>query len=85
MNNKEIIYMQPWPKYDEKMLEEEEKLIVVQINGKLREKLIIPASYDDERIKEEALFLPKIQEKIKGKEIIKIIVVSGKLVNIVIK
>ncbi|MBU4047324.1 class I tRNA ligase family protein, partial [bacterium] len=85
MGNKESIYMQPWPKYDKKMLEEEEKLIVVQVNGKLREKLTVPASYDDEKIKEEALSLPKIQEKIKGKKIIKVIVVSGKLVNIVIK
>ncbi|MCG2820738.1 MAG: hypothetical protein L6371_02485, partial [Candidatus Atribacteria bacterium] len=62
-----------------------EKLIIVQVNGKLREKLTVPASYYDEKIKEEALFLPKIQEKIKGKKIIKVIVVSGKLVNIVIK
>lgn len=83
--NKEIIYTLPWPKYDEKMLEEEEKLIVVQVNGKLRGKLTVPTSYDDEKIKEEALSLPKIQEKIEGKKIIKVIVVSGKLVNIVIK
>ncbi len=85
MGNKKIIYMQPWPKYDEKMLEKEEKLIVVQVNGKLRGKLTVPTSYDDEKIKEEALSLPKIQEKIEGKKIIKVIVVSGKLVNIVIK
>jgi len=85
MGNKEIIYMHPWPKYDEKMLKEEEKLIVVQVNGKLRGKLTVPASYDDEKIKEDALSLPKIQEKIKDKKIIKVIVVSGKLVNIVIK
>ena len=83
--NKEIIYTQPWPKYDKKILEEEEKLIVVQVNGKLRGKLTVPASYDDERIKEETLSLPKIQEKIEGKKIIKVVVVSGKLVNIVIK
>jgi len=85
MGNKEIIYTQPWPKYDKKILEEEEKLIVVQVNGKLRGKLIVSASCDDEKIKEEALSLPKIQEKIEGKKIIKVIVVSGKLVNIVIK
>jgi leucyl-tRNA synthetase len=85
MGNKEIIYTLSWPKYDKKMLEEEEKLIVVQINGKLRGKLTVPTSYDDEKIKEEALSLPKIQEKIEGKKIIKVIVVSGKLINIVIK
>jgi len=85
MGNKESIYMQPWPKYDDILLEEEEKIIVVQINGKLRGKLTVPASYDDERIEREALSLPKIQEKIEGKKIIKIITVSGKLVNIVVK
>ena len=85
MGNKESIYMQPWPKYDDILLEEEEKIIVVQVNGKLRGKLTVPASYDDERIEREALSPPKIQEKIEGKKIIKIITVSGKLVNIVVK
>jgi len=85
MGNKESIYMQPWPKYDDILLEEEEKIIVVQVNGKLRGKLTVPASYDDERIEREALSLPKIQENIEGKKIIKIIAVSGKLVNIVVK
>jgi len=85
MGSKEIIFTLPWPKYDKKMLEEEEKLIVVQVNGKLRGKLTVPASYDDEKIKKEALLIPKIQEKIESKKIIKVIVVSGKLVNIVVK
>lgn len=85
MGNKESIYMQPWPKYDDILLEEEEKIIVVQVNGKLRGKLTVSASYNDERIEREALSIPKIQEKIEGKKIIKIIAVSGKLVNIVVK
>lgn len=82
---RESIYLQPWPKYDIKLLEEEEKLIIVQVNGKLRGRLLVPASYEDERIKNEALSLPKIKEKIGGKKIVKIITVSGKLINIVIK
>ncbi len=85
MGNKDSIYMQPWPKYDDILLKEEEKIIVVQVNGKLRGKLTVPATYDDERIEREALSIPKIQEKIEGKKIIKIIAVSGKLVNIVVK
>lgn len=85
MGYRESIYLQPWPKYDVKLLEEEEKLIVIQVNGKLRGRLLIPASYDDERIKNEALSLPKIKVKIEGKKIVKIITVSGKLINIVIK
>ena len=85
MGNKKNIFALPWPKYDKKMLEEEEKLIIVQVNGKLRGKFTVPASYNDEKIEKEALLLPKIQEKIEGKKIVKVIVVSGKLVNIVIK
>jgi leucyl-tRNA synthetase len=85
MGNKGSIYMLPWPKYDEKMLEEEEKLIIIQINGKLRRRITVPASYDDEKIKEEALSLPKIKDNIKDKKIVKIITVSGKLINIVVK
>jgi leucyl-tRNA synthetase len=85
MGHKESIYLQPWPKYDVKSLEEEEKLIVIQVNGKLRGRILVPASYDDERIKNEALALPKIKEKIEGKKIVKVITVSGKLVNIVVK
>jgi len=79
------IYLQPWPEYDTKLLEEEEKTIVVQINGKLRGTILVPSSYDEEKIKNEALSLPKIKEKIEGRKIIKVITVSGKLVNIVIK
>ncbi|MHC2993903.1 MAG: leucine--tRNA ligase [Candidatus Atribacteria bacterium] len=85
MGYRESIYLQSWPKYDVKLLEEEEKLIVVQVNGKLRGRLLVPASYDDEKIKNEALSLPKIKEKIEGKKVVKIITVSGKLINIVIK
>jgi len=85
MGYRESIYLQLWPKYDAKLLEEEERLIIVQVNGKLRGRMLVPASYDDERMKKEALSLPKIQEKIEGKKIIKIITVSGKLVNIVVK
>ena len=85
MGHKESIYLQPWLKYDVRLLEEEEKLIVIQVNGKLRGKILVPASYDDERIKNEALTLPKIKEKIAGKKIVKVITVSGKLVNIVVK
>ena len=82
---KQSIYLQPWPEYDTKLLEEEEKVIVVQVNGKLRGTILVPSSYNEEKIKNEALSLPKIKEKIEGKKIIKVITVSGKLVNIVIK
>lgn len=85
MGHKETIYQQPWPKYEVKFLEEEEKLVVIQVNGKLRDKMLVPAFYNDDQIKKEALSLPKIKEKIEGKRIAKVITVSGKLVNVVVK
>ncbi|GAB4117514.1 MAG: leucine--tRNA ligase [Candidatus Caldatribacteriota bacterium] len=85
MGNKKHIYFEPWPEYKEEFLKEEQKLVVVQINGKLRGKIIVPANYEDERIKEEAFKLPKIKEHIQGKQIVKVINVSGKLLNIVVR
>ena len=85
MGHTESLYLMPWPKYEVDLLEKEEKLIIVQINGKLRDKLTIPASCNDEELEVKALSLPKIKDKISGKKIMKVIVVSGKLVNIVVK
>jgi len=85
MGHAESLYLMPWLKYKTALLEKDERLIIVQVNGKLRDKLIVPASLDDETLKKQALSLPKITSKISGMDIIKVIVVSGKLVNIVVK
>ena len=85
MGHEESLYMMPWPKYEVALLKEDEKLIVVQVNGKLRDKLTVPASIDDEELKEKALSLPKIKDRICEKEVVKVIAVPGKLVNIVVK
>ena len=60
-------------------------LYVVSINGKVRDKFNISASSTDEEVKTQAFALPRIQELTAGKEIVKVIVVKGKIVNIVIK
>jgi leucyl-tRNA synthetase len=57
---------------------------VIQINGKLRCKIMIPAGLDDDAVKEKAFSDPKVQELLKGKTLKKIVVVKGKLVNIVV-
>jgi leucyl-tRNA synthetase len=59
--------------------------IVLQVNGKVREKMMIGADWDNESIKAKALENEKIKEYISGTEIVKVIVVPKKLVNIVIK
>ena len=74
----------PWPEYDEKAMVKDEKLVVVQVSGKVRAKLTLPADADDQALKEAALADEHVQKFIEGKEIRKVIVVQGKLVNLVV-
>jgi leucyl-tRNA synthetase len=74
----------PWPKYDAALAKEEELEIPVQINGKLRGRVVVPADAAEDFIVERALSDEKIQSAIAGKRIVKKIYVPGKLVNIVV-
>jgi leucyl-tRNA synthetase len=78
------IIEQDWPGWDEDIAKEEEIELVVQINGKVRAKLKIPAGMDDDSIKEKAFADPKIREYIKDQALKKVIVVKSRLVNIVV-
>ncbi len=73
-----------WPAFDEMIAKEEEITVVVQIKGKLRSRIQVPADSPREVLEETALADPRIRELTEGKEIRKVIVVPGKLVNIVI-
>jgi len=84
IGHKKSLYLEPWPEYDQEALKEKEILIVVQINGKLRDKIRVPSDITEEDIKKKILELPKITKWINGKKIDKIIVVTGKLLNIVV-
>jgi leucyl-tRNA synthetase len=75
----------PWPKYDPALAKEDEIEIPVQVNGKLRSVVVVPAGSPEEIIREAALADPKIQAAVAGKQIVKKIVVPGKLVNIVVR
>lgn len=81
-HSKTITYSK-WPSYDESKLEEDHVEIVVQVNGKLRAKLTIPTDTSKEDIETMALEEEKVKENTEGKTIRKVIVVPGKLVNIV--
>lgn len=81
-HNESIAYAE-WPTYDESQLVENEIEIVVQINGKVRAKLVVPANATKEQMSELAEKDEKIQSEVSGKTIRKIIAVPGKLVNIV--
>jgi leucyl-tRNA synthetase len=75
----------PWPKYDAELAKEEEIEIPVQINGKLRSKVVVPADASESMVLERTLADEKIKAASAGKQIVKKIYVPGKLVNLVVK
>ena len=78
-------FEQQWPLADETVAAEEQITIVVQVNGKVRDKLQVPAGIDMERVQELALASEAVQRHIQDKDIQKIIPVPGKLINIVVR
>jgi leucyl-tRNA synthetase len=78
------ITQQSWPSYDERLLVEDEVEIVIQINGKIRDRVRMPTTATDEELKAIALANAKVQERIAGKTVRNVIVVPKKLVNIVV-
>jgi leucyl-tRNA synthetase len=75
----------PWPKYNAELAKEEEIEIPVQINGKLRSRVVVPADAGQDFVLERALADEKVQAAIAGKQIVKAIYVPGKMVNLVVK
>jgi leucyl-tRNA synthetase len=78
------IHTQSWPELDKTAIVEEEITLIVQVNGKLRDKLQAPAGISDDEAKEMALASEIIQKFMDGKEARKVIVIKGRLVNIVV-
>ena len=74
-----------WPKYSEEALEEEQLLIVVQVNGKVRGKITVAAEVDQKEIESEALQDQKVRSFLDGKKVQKVIHVPRRLVNIVVE
>ena len=81
-HNASIAY-EPWPQYDEKFLVIDEKEILVQVLGKPKARIMISVSASKEEIEKIALSNPDVQKAIAGKEVKKIIIVPGRLINIV--
>ena len=79
------VFKQPWPKWDDDLTKEAALEVPVQVNGKLRGRVIVPHGTTEEELKQAALADAKIQALIAGKTIVKVIVVGMKLVNIVVK
>ncbi|HHM2608312.1 TPA: leucine--tRNA ligase [Staphylococcus aureus] len=85
LGHEEAITYQPWPTYDEALLVDDEVEIVVQVNGKLRAKIKIAKDTSKEEMQEIALSNDNVKASIEGKDIMKVIAVPQKLVNIVAK
>ncbi len=79
------IHNQSWPKWDEALAKEEEITLVVQVNGKLRDRITVPASISEVEAKAKAFDSQKVKSHLENKEIINTVYVPGRLVNIVVK
>jgi leucyl-tRNA synthetase len=85
LGEKENLLKAPWPKYDPVLAKEDELEIPVQINGKLRSRITVPADTSEEQVLVHALTDEKIKSLLGGKQMVKKIYVPGKLVNFVVK
>lgn len=79
----ESILKTKWPTYDPALIQEETVLVVVQVNGKLRDRLEVPVDADEETVKEAGLASDKVKPHVDGKTIRKVIYVPGRILNIV--
>ena len=80
-----VVFRMAWPKADELLAKEDEIEIPVQVNGKLVNVVKVPAESDDALVKSAALDDEKVKARVEGKSVVKVIVVPGKLVNLVVK
>lgn len=84
-NNTTSVFNEAWPKFDPKALVKDEVEIAIQVNGKIKNKIMVASSLDEEDIKSESLADEKVKAAIGDKTIVKVIVIKGRLVNIVVK
>jgi len=84
-NNKESIAYESWPTYDENKIVDETFTMIVQVNGKVRGKIEVDSNTNNEEMEKLALEIDNVKAFTEGKEIVKVIVVPKKLVNIVVK
>ncbi len=79
------VFRQPWPQFDEELAKEDSAEVVLQVNGKVRSRLLVPIGTSREDLEKAAMKDEKLRPFIDGKQIVKVIVVPDKLVNIVVK
>jgi leucyl-tRNA synthetase len=83
LGHQETLVYQPWPAYDKELIKEKELELAVQVNGKVRDKIVVVADASEEDVKQKALSSEKITAALDGKQPKKVIVIKGRLVSIV--
>ena len=78
------VHNQSWPEWDAELAAEEQITLVVQVNGKVRDRILVPADVDEERAKEIALSSEKVGAHLAQRRIERIVYVPGRLINIVV-
>jgi leucyl-tRNA synthetase len=73
-----------WPSFDEAAAKADEIVVPVQVNGKLRSRLTVPAETPESELRERALADPGVRTHIEGKSIKSVVIVKGKLINVVV-
>jgi leucyl-tRNA synthetase len=75
---------EPWPSYDTGLIQEKQIELAVQVNGKIKDRIVVAAEADEEAIRVEALRSDKVVEALAGKTPRKVIVIKSRLVNVVV-
>ncbi len=85
IGHEDAVLEQPWPAYDPHALERAEREIIIQINGKVRDRMVVPSAVSEDQAELKKRALKQIESRLDGKQVQKVIVVPGKLVNVVVK
>ena len=85
IGNSYSIHNQSWPAWDEALAKEEEVTLVVQINGKLRDRLTVPVSITEKEARRLVLDRQRVKAYLEGKQVVKVIYIPQRLVNLVVR
>jgi leucyl-tRNA synthetase len=85
LGHKQSLAYEPWPEFDPALAKEDTIELPVQVNGKLRSKVVVPAGADKDALESAARNDEKVRDLLSGKQVVKVIVVPGRLVNFVVK
>jgi leucyl-tRNA synthetase len=84
LGHRDTLAYEQWPQYDKELIKEPEVELAVQVNGKIKDKIVVSAQADDDQIKQKALACEKVIAALAGKQPKKVIVIKSRLVNIVV-